>query len=83
MKWNYRVVKTGVSCGDPILEVFECYYENGTPPDGIPTSCIDGPMMPYGEGLDDLKSDLEKYVRATELPVLEFDDNGGFKEANI
>jgi hypothetical protein len=49
--------------------IHETYYE-GDKPTAITTDA----MKPYGETLEELKSDLEKMVVALDKPVLEWED---------
>jgi len=74
MAWNYRVVRKNVYMGKTITPeiqfgIHEAYYT-----DDIPTAITTNHMPPYGETLEELKSDLEKMVAALEKPVLIWED---------
>ena len=75
MTWNYRVVRKNVYMGKTInpevqFGIHETYYNSEDKPTAITTDH----MRPYGETLEELKSDLEKMVAALEKPVLNWED---------
>lgn len=79
--WNYRIVKKQVWLGKSLGEevqfaIHETYYDDNDKPTAITT----GPMKPYGETLEELKSDLEKMVAALDKPVLIWED---FKDKEV
>lgn len=80
MSWNYRVVRKNVYMGKTIAPevqygIHETYYSGDKP-----TAITTDHMRPYGETLEELKSDLEKMVAALEKPVLNWEDFKNNKE---
>ena len=74
MTWHYRVIKTKRSWyigGKPYSEdhyqIHEVYYDKA----GNIEAWSQDPMSPFGESLTELNSDINMFVRATILPVLE------------
>lgn len=81
MAWNYRVVRKNVYMGKTIAPevqfgIHETYYNDKDEPTAITTDH----MRPYGETLEELKSDLEKMVAALDKPVLNWED---FKDKEV
>ena len=79
--WNYRIVRKNVYMGKTIAPevmygIHETYYNGEDKPTAITTDH----MRPYGETLDELKSDLEKMVAALDKPVLNWED---FKDKEV
>lgn len=74
--WNHRVVRRVYRHDDGTTSesfmVHEVYYDE----DGRPTSCTADGVEPYGETLEELVDDLERFRRAAELPTLEYSDFG-------
>ena len=68
MSWNYRVVRrTNETTGEESYCVHSVYYsENGD----INSWTGDG-ESPYGETLGELVDELDRFKRATRMPVLE------------
>lgn len=79
--WNYRVVRKRVYMGktmesEIVYGIHETYYNDEDKPTAITTD----QMRPYGETLEELKSDLDKMVTALEKSVLNWED---FKNREI
>lgn len=75
MPWNYRIVKKNVylgKCSDAKVQfgIHETYYNEND----IPTAITTDYMAPYGETLEELKSDLEHMLAALEKPILYWED---------
>lgn len=70
MTWNYRVVKRMHPDypDEPSLAIHSVYYE-----EGLPTAVSAKPSYPSGADLDELKRDIERYVRAIDEPTLDYD----------
>lgn len=70
MGWNYRIIKETLTGPDgdtaDCYGIHEVYYD----PDGKPTGWSDA-IQPYGETLDDLKTDMSLMMQAFEKPVLD------------
>jgi len=70
MTWNYRIIKEVVTgLGEEPMDAYgihEVYYG----PDGEPETCSEA-VQPYGETLDELRSDLSRMMGAFEKPVLD------------
>lgn len=64
--WNYRVVKEMLK-GEPYYLVAEVYYEEDN--DDHPHSWT-GPVSPRGETREELKEDLNRWLKAFSKPVL-------------
>lgn len=72
MTWDYRVLRR-VIAGETRYAVHEVYYDDS----GKPTSCTVDPVEPSGETLEELRRDCANYIRALDMPVLEYDSFGG------
>jgi hypothetical protein len=75
VKWNYRVVKkTNVSSDGNYVGfgIHEVYYDD----DGVPTSCTEDTVEPWGESLEELERDVAAYVAALKKPALIFEEIG-------
>lgn len=59
--WNYRVVKHS----DGTHDIHEVYYDKR----GRATRMSEGPMIPYGESVDDLWHIMAMMIEATSKPV--------------
>lgn len=74
MSWQYRVIKTKKIWNDYTedhYQIHEVYYNS----DGsIDTWSVD-PCTPFGETAAELNDDLNMFIRATVLPVLEENGN--------
>lgn len=66
MKWNYRVTITRDERGD-IYEIREVFYDGG----GAMTATTIDPAEPFGETLDELKTNFKMMSRAFDLPVVD------------
>lgn len=76
--WNYRVVRKTYKIGDEFVHrygIHEVYYR-----DGKPAMCTVDAMDPHGETIEGLKQDLERFQKALEKPVLDFDKDFGSEE---
>lgn len=78
MSWNYRVLKTkrcwnigGTDYSEDHYQVHEVYYKF----DGDIDTWSVSPCAPFGESAAELNDDLNMFIRATVLPVLEEKDN--------
>lgn len=72
--WNYRVVKKNVYMGKTMgseiqFGIHETYYDGDRP-----TAITTDKMSPYGETLEELRSDLTRMIGALEKPVLNWED---------
>ena len=66
MTWNYRVIKH--TTDDVIYYgIHEVYYDDKQEP----SSYSEDSIAPYGQTLEEIKSDLEKMVTALSKPVLD------------
>ena len=70
MHWNYRVIrqKDPIS-GDYSYQVHEVFYNEELKP----FTCTAEAVTIYGESVDELKEDLEKFFQAFERPVLDME----------
>lgn len=71
---NYRVIRKETSWGGdpyPHYEIHEVYYNE----DGTFQSWTSDWLAPYGETLDELRSDLLRMLEASEKPVLEISND--------
>lgn len=66
MTWNYRVVHRVVE-GEDVYAIHEAYYDGDKP-----TSITEESVNPHGETLEELKLDVVYYLKALELPLLEY-----------
>lgn len=72
MTWNYRVIHRVLKeeYGAPHqYAVHEVYYNKS----GSPISVSMNPISPSGETLNELKTDMEHYMRALKEGILEYD----------
>ena len=79
MSWNYRVIHTVLKgeYGTPHqYAVHEVYYNKA----GSPISVSVNPIAPVGETLNELKNEMEHYMKALKEPILQFAD---FKDAPV
>lgn len=65
MSWNYRIVKTTFEQGDRYA-IHEVYYDTN----GNPTSHTVEPACPIGETIEELRVEMELYLKAMDRPVL-------------
>lgn len=75
MSWNYRLVLRVWTRPDGEIEVriavHEAYYpENSDTPNSITTD----PVYPSGESVEELERDRDAYLKAWELPILNWRD---------
>lgn len=67
MTWDYRVLRH-LSGGTECYKIHEVYYDDA----GRPTACTEEEVSPSGESEEELRQDCAFFLRALELPVLEF-----------
>jgi len=65
MSWDYRVIEH-----NGMFAIHEVHYNDA---EDI-TSISDGPMGPSGETLEELKDDMQYFLRALDMPVLKKDE---------
>lgn len=65
MTWNYRIIDRADG-----YYIYEVYYTN----DGRKDAFSLEPMYPYGDTLDELRSDLEYMQAALDKPILLYED---------
>lgn len=71
--WNHRVIRRTFEIGDEIehqFGVYEVYYDT----DGKPIMCTETPVAPAGETIEELRTELERYTKALENPILNYED---------
>ena len=68
MSWNYRVIRRTHERGPDTFGIHEVYYDN----EDKPNACTVDPVSPYGETLEELKSDLDRMWKALEKPALDY-----------
>jgi hypothetical protein len=66
MTWNYRVMKFTYSNGTCYFAFHEVYYDEQGNPNGYSSTACE----PYGESMEELKSDMSMMLKAFHLPVL-------------
>ena len=79
MTWNYRVMRFTYSNGTSYFAVHEVYYDK----DGAPNAYSAGACEPYGESLEELKSDMSMMLKAFHLPILTESDFPKYGKDNI
>lgn len=62
--WDYRVIKR-----DGVYTIHEVYYN----PDGSIYALTEHPVEPLGESPEELKRDLNRFVKAFKQEILEYD----------
>ena len=73
MSWNHRVLLTKADyIGEFWYSIHEVHYNE----DGSVARYGINPAVPYGETLEELAEDIERFKKALEKPVLELIDNG-------
>lgn len=65
MSWNYRIVKTAFEQGDRYA-IHEVYYDAN----GNPTSHTVEPACPLGDTLEELRAEMERYLKAMDRPII-------------
>lgn len=79
MSWNYRVVRRvydnipgRIGEKEIVFAIHDAYYDNHF--DRHPKSISVDPQSIIGTSYEELKSDLSKYIKAFEKPVLDYHD---------
>lgn len=67
--WNHRVIKREIR-GEVSFGIHEVYYGE----DNVPHSYTTEPVEPYGDTLEELEKDLERFKLALKKPVLTKED---------
>jgi hypothetical protein len=71
MSWNYRVVRRQWDeFGDSTYAFHEAYYTG----DGVVESITENPVVPQGDNMEDLASELELMKAALNYPFLDYDE---------
>ena len=68
--WNYRVMKTVYPDGFVSFSIHEVYMDS----EGNPALWT-GPIKPFADNLDDLKTEMKWMAEALDKPVLDFGDS--------
>lgn len=71
--WNYRVIRKKIHRGEVTYCIHEVYYEND-----IPLATTTDSVAIYDDSVEDIKKTLQLYLKATEKPVLNFEDIAKF-----
>jgi hypothetical protein len=74
MSWNYRIVKDNDG-----LRIFDVYYDEA----GNPISTHEVPTYVYGDTVDDLRDQLALMSEALALPILDENEIGNAKGADV
>lgn len=69
MGWNYRVMKREYPDKRYSYAIYEVYYNEAGKAE---MQSVD-PMYIYGETLEELKADLQLYMKALDKPVLSYE----------
>lgn len=77
MAWNYRIVRKEIN-EEVVYGIHEVYYNSKLPeykedPDSCISAITEEACAPFGESLDELRADCERFSKAVELPILDFD----------
>ena len=67
MTWNHRVTKATVD-GETVYEIREVYYDL---PDSDGIGWTQNASTPYGQTLDELRTDLQRMLEALDKPVID------------
>lgn len=67
--WNHRVMKRKID-GEDVYAIHEVYYEMD---DEDRILWTENDVAPCGETLEELKQELQRMLKATEKPVLDYD----------
>ena len=70
MSWNYRVIRNSSTVNDTTYlsyNIHSVYYDK----EGEPFAWSKDPQSPFGETLEELENDLERFRKAFEKPILE------------
>jgi hypothetical protein len=70
MYWNHRVVRQKDRDGRDWYQIHEAFYDEGKPADSI----TKGGITPGGETVEELAEELRRMLKATEKPVLNYED---------
>ena len=76
MYWNHRVIDlTEENDGETWLEIQEVYYNDKNEPCGYCDPCLGG------ESLDEVRTQVERFLKCIEQPILKKSDFDGNKLA--
>tara|TARA_E500000331_G_C16916409_1_gene565734 strand:- start:329 stop:580 length:252 start_codon:yes stop_codon:yes gene_type:complete len=79
MTWNYRIVSEEAPDGELFYQIYEVYYDE----EKI-IGMTEAPCKPYGDDVEDLRSNLKQMLQALDRPILQMDalDNA-FKQKGV
>ena len=72
MSWNHRVIRK-VDEGEVSYQVYEVYYDEN----GEHEYWTKDAVRPFGETLEELRSDIRSFFHASKMPILEFKEVEG------
>ena len=67
MKWNYRIISEKAPYG-VFYQIYEVYYD-----DGKIIGMTESPCKPYGDDVEELRSNLEQMLQALDRPILQME----------
>ena len=70
--WNHRVMKRANEHGETWYEIHEVFYDHGQGESEPRLSWTEEAIAPVGETLEELKTELERMLRACDAPVLDY-----------
>ena len=69
MSWNYRVIRyVATEGGSDYYTIHEVYYTE----EGVPYLVSEKPVTPFGDSVEELKSDLSMMRAALRRPPLDY-----------
>ena len=71
MSWNHRVVRRIWETKEVTYEVHEVYYDKDGTKDGMTVN----PIVPTGDSVAELRKDMERYMKALDKPVMDYEDD--------
>lgn len=69
MSWNNRVIRR-FHDSEEYFEIHEVYYDEKGNPDGVTEDGI----VPFGDTLEELREELQRFLDACKKPILNYDD---------
>lgn len=72
MVWNHRVVRRVFADGEVTYAIHEAYYPDRQA--HTPDMITDEPIAPLADDLEGLRETLNRMLKATEHPVIDYDD---------